>query len=88
MTGMMAVSRAGHDKDTVYIIVREENEYVYLADGKLKSADNPKKKSKKHVQIIKKVSDDNLRKKLLDGQHVYNEEIRKVIGGFVCQKQM
>ena len=88
MVGMFATSKAGHDKDTVYIIVRETDEYVYVSDGKLKTVDNPKKKNKKHIQIIKKESDDILREKLLNGQQIYNEEIRKAIGGFVCQRQM
>ena len=88
MTGMLAISRAGHDKDIIYIIVKADGEYVYLADGKTKSAQNPKRKNRKHIQIIRKVSDESLRKKLLAGQHIYDEEIRKAIGGYVCQKQM
>lgn len=88
MVGMFAISRAGHDRDTVYIIVREEKEYVYVSDGRLKTLENPKKKNKKHIQIIKKEADDILKEKLINGQHIYNEEIRKAIGGFVCQRQM
>lgn len=88
MVGMFATSRAGHDRDTVYIIVREEKEYVYVSDGRLKTLENLKKKNKKHIQIIKKEADDILKEKLINGQHIYNEEIRKAIGGFVCQRQM
>lgn len=88
MIGMFAISRAGHDKDTIYIIVDESSEYVYVADGKYKTLDNPKKKNKKHIQIIKKTSDDNLRERLSMKQPIYNEEIRKAIGGIVCQRQM
>ena len=88
MAGMFAISRAGHDKNTVYIIVREADEYVYVSDGRLKTLENPKKKNKKHIQIMKKGADDILREKLISGQHIYNEEIRKAIGGFICQRQM
>ena len=70
------------------VIVKEENEYVYVSDGRLKTLENPKKKNKKHIQIIKKEADDMLREKLINGQHIYNEEIRKAIGGFICQRQM
>ena len=55
MIGMLAISRAGHDQGTVYVITGEEGEYVYLADGKLRTVDRPKKKNKKHIQVIKKV---------------------------------
>ncbi len=54
MVGILAMSKAGHDKGTLYVIIREEGEYVYLADGRIRTADRPKKKNKKHVQIIKK----------------------------------
>ena len=55
MIGMLAVSRAGHDSTKVYVIVGEEDECVYLADGYTRTVDRPKKKNKKHIQIIKKV---------------------------------
>ena len=88
MVGWFESSKAGHDKDTVYVIVKEEAEYVYLSDGKIRTQENPKKKNKKHIQIIKEKSDDTLKEKLLNGQRVYDEEIRKAIGGYVCQRQM
>lgn len=51
-TGMLVRSKAGHDEGKVYVIIGVEGEYVYLADGKLKTIDRPKKKRKKHAQII------------------------------------
>ena len=50
--GMLAKSKAGHDKDHVYVIYGMDETYVYLIDGKLRKMENPKKKKKKHVQII------------------------------------
>ena len=88
MGGWLASSKAGHDKGEIYIIIKEETEYVYLADGKYKTLENLKKKNKKHIQVIKKNADDILREKLISGSKVYNEEIRKIIGGYVCQRQM
>ena len=58
MVGMLAVSRAGHDRETTYVIIGEEDEYVYLADGQIRTVDRPKRKNKKHVQVIKKVQMD------------------------------
>ena len=55
MIGMLAVSKAGHDRGTAYVITGEEDEYVYLADGQSKTVDRPKKKNKKHIQVIKKI---------------------------------
>lgn len=76
MIGMFAVSLAGHDKGQMYLIVKEDKDFFYLADGKLKTLEKLKKKRKKHVQIIKKDTDAALTDKLLNQQTIYNEEIR------------
>ena len=34
MIGELATSKAGHDKDRLYMIVGEEGECVYLCDGR------------------------------------------------------
>ncbi len=51
-TGMLAKSKQGHDKDKIFLIIKEEGEYVFLADGKIRTLEKPKKKKRKHVQII------------------------------------
>lgn len=50
--GCPARSLAGHDKDRYYIILKEDGEYVELADGKFKTTEHPKRKKKKHVQPV------------------------------------
>ncbi len=52
MVGQLAISKAGHDKGSVYLVVREEETCVYLADGILKRYAAPKKKNKRHIQQI------------------------------------
>lgn len=78
MTGMLAGSKAGHDKDMIYVIIKEEKEYVYLVDGKIRRMENPKKKNKKHIQIIKKEIEPSLMEKLQNGQ-LQDSDIRRVI---------
>lgn len=51
--GMLAKSLAGHDEGKIYVILKEEDTYVYLIDGDIRKLDNPKKKKKKHVQLIR-----------------------------------
>ena len=81
MTGMYAVSLAGHDKGQMYVIIKEENEYVYLADGRIRTMEKPKKKKKKHIQLIKTGLDKALVIKLENAQTIYNEEIRHALRG-------
>ena len=79
MIGMFAVSLAGHDKGQMYVIIKEDNEYLYLSDGKLRHLDNLKKKKKKHIQLVKSGTDNNLTDKLLNEKPIYNEEIKFAI---------
>ena len=53
--GMLARSKAGHDKNGIYVIICVKDEYVYLADGQLRPVCRAKKKNLRHVQPIKKV---------------------------------
>lgn len=50
--GMLAKSKAGHDNGHVYVIYGEDDSYVYLVDGSIRTIERPKKKKKKHIQII------------------------------------
>lgn len=78
MIGKFATSKAGHDKTKLYVIMNEDSEYVYLVDGDLKPIDKPKKKLKKHIQIINRV-DETIQNKLETGQIIYNEDIKRAI---------
>ena len=57
--GMLAKSKAGHDKGSFFVICDVDETYVYLVDGKCRTLEHPKKKKIKHVQIICKQEDMN-----------------------------
>ena len=48
--GMLARSKAGHDKDRIYVIIRTEDEFVYVADGDLRPLRHMKRKNARHLQ--------------------------------------
>ncbi|MCC8049450.1 MAG: KOW domain-containing RNA-binding protein [Clostridiales bacterium] len=48
----LAVSKAGHDKGSLNLVLEETQDYVLLADGRLRTLEHPKKKNPKHVQMI------------------------------------
>ena len=52
--GMLAKSLAGHDKGKVYVIIDIEENHIFLVDGMSRTLDRPKRKKKKHVQLIRK----------------------------------
>lgn len=74
--GMFAISRAGHDADCIYVITGIDGEYVYLADGAKKTVEKPKKKNRKHIQII---SNRRIEQELPTAG---NEEIKKALGDY------
>jgi len=78
MTGMLASSKAGHDKNTVYVILKEETEYVHLADGRSRTLERPKRKNRKHIQIIKKCPVPDFQDRIKAGL-ADDAEIRKVL---------
>ncbi len=86
MTGYMAVSRAGHDQGKIYFIIGEDGDYVYLVDGKGKDFDHPKKKNKKHIQVIKKFENPALTEKLARGERIDRSFIIQEVNA--CRKQM
>jgi len=79
MIGMFAISKAGHDKGRMYLVVGQEKDLVLLADGKTRTMENPKRKNTKHIQIIKKDPEALLSEKLQNHHMIYNEEIKLAI---------
>ncbi|MFA9376757.1 MAG: RNA-binding protein [Lachnotalea sp.] len=76
--GMLATSKAGHDKNAIYVIIGNENEYLYLVNGKNHLLENPKKKNIKHIQVIKHV-DEDFQNKLTGNNKIQDEDIKRVI---------
>ena len=79
MIGLFARSIAGHDKGKLYIIIGEDKDSLILSDGRLKTVEKPKKKNRKHIQIIKKDCDLLVAKKIANGDKAVNEAIKRAI---------
>ena len=79
MIGQFVISKAGHDKGEIYVIVAEEKDFVYLSDGRLKLPEKPKKKRKKHIQPITRTLEDTLTEQLKAGESVQSEKIKNAI---------
>ena len=76
--GMLAMSMSGHDRGQIYIIMKEDEEYVYLSDGKRRPVERCKKKNRRHIQIIRH-QEPEMAQKLATGETVRNEEIKRAI---------
>ncbi|MDR0819457.1 MAG: KOW domain-containing RNA-binding protein [Oscillospiraceae bacterium] len=49
---VFAVSVAGHDAGTLYLVVGKDKDRVLVADGKHHKQDNPKRKNLKHLRFV------------------------------------
>lgn len=76
---MLAVSRAGHDKDTLYVVLAEDETYFWLADGKRRLREKPKKKKQKHVQVIRHLPEELLAQLQSAAEDAH---IRKVLSAY------
>ena len=93
IVGTLVCSTAGHDKGEYYIVVGADKRELYVANGKERTCDSPKKKNKKHLQPADEDYDPAIGKRLRAGESVREEEIRKLIGNYIrenitCQKRM
>jgi ribosomal protein L14E/L6E/L27E len=68
----LAKSRAGHDKGSWYAVIKFEGGFAWIADGRRRKIDCPKKKNIKHLEMTRKsvkiehFTDKSLRKALWD----------------------
>ncbi|SFR64215.1 KOW domain-containing RNA-binding protein [Anaeromicropila populeti] len=77
--GMLVRSKAGHDKNELFVIIEVVNEYVYLVNGKQKTLSKPKKKKVQHIQITNYV-DENINGK--QNEELNDSYVRKLIKKF------
>ena len=76
--GMLAISKAGHDKDSWYIVSELDQTQAFLVNGLNRTLDRPKKKKLKHLQPVNEVPE-ILQDKLQTGTPWTNEEIKRAI---------
>lgn len=48
--GMIVCACAGKERNQYYLIIQQDEHYVYLADGRHRRLQNPKRKNPKHVR--------------------------------------
>ena len=72
----VVVSTAGRDAGEWFYVIDEDQTYLYLANGKDRQLDKPKRKKRKHVQKVLR-SETRVAAKLKDGSKVLNGELRR-----------
>ena len=74
----IVLSLTGRDKGELMLVVAEEGDFLLLANGRARRAENPKRKRRKHVSL-QGPCDERTRLKLQSESRLTNSEIRKAL---------
>ena len=80
-TGDVVRSAAGHDRGELFLVLREEGDFLWLVDGKGRKLETPKKKRRKHV-VSAGVWTHPVTGRLREGGPVLDSEIRRALAAF------
>ena len=72
---------AGRDKGKYFVVTAQEDNFVYLCDGKSRKVGSPKKKKLKHVSFTG-IKNEFLYGKLSGGGKITNKEVRYALAHF------
>ena len=81
----LVVSKAGRDQGQLFYVIDADEQYVYLAAGKSRRLEKPKRKKRKHIEQIPR-TESRIAEKIRNGEKVLNSELRKELASF-GQKQ-
>ena len=81
----LVVSKAWRDQGQLFYVIDADEQYVYLADGKSRRLEKPKRKKRKHIEQIPR-TESRIAEKIRNGEKVLNSELRKELASF-GQKQ-
>ena len=77
----VVVSTAGRDAGEWFYVIAEDPIYLFLANGKDRALDRPKRKKRKHVQKVLR-SETRVAVMLRSGDKVLNSELRRDLAKF------
>ena len=82
----VVVSTAGRDQGSWFYVIAEDPVYLFLANGKDRTLDRPKRKKRKHVQKVLR-SETRVAEKIRSGDKVLNGELRRDLAFLARQMQ-
>ena len=69
--GDVVLSVSGRDRNTLLAVMRTDEHYVYVCDGRARPLLNPKRKNPKHVSAVEQ--------RLSEAQMLSNKSLRKAL---------
>ena len=81
--GSIVRSVAGRDKERLFVVTGLELGFAYLADGRIRPIERPKRKKIKHLEPVAP-NEGRVGEKLRLHEKVHNSELRRVINEFAA----
>ncbi len=81
----IVLSLQGRDAGTLFLVLKEDDAYLYLADGKIRRTEAPKRKKRRHISH-QGTCDEKTRKKLLETGRLTNSDVRKALAVWISGK--
>lgn len=72
--GMIVRSEQGHDQGSFYVAVKIDGEFAYIADGRRRKAEKPKRKNPRHLNPTRKILNQN--------EYATNSKIRRILRSY------
>ena len=72
----VVVSTAGRDIDKWFYVIKTDENFLYLCNGKDRTLEKPKRKKRKHAERVLR-SETRVAAKLIAGDKVLNSELRR-----------
>ncbi len=74
----VALSIAGRDKGRLFFVLDIEGEFAFIADGRIRHLEKPKKKKRKHLSYYSN-TDSEVKQRILNGGKITNSLLRKTL---------
>ena len=72
----VVISTAGRDRDGLFYVIKTEENFVFIADGKRRKIENPKRKKLTHVRKVTR-TESTVAVRIHNGDTVLNSELRR-----------
>ena len=86
VAGSLVLATAGRDKGKIFLILQTDGVYCFIANGRERKAETPKKKKLKHTRLLGPASEE-IMDKISNGISLTNAEIRRSIRRFAEESE-
>ena len=76
--GDIVQSICGRDCFQYFVVLKIENDYAFLVNGKNRTIQNPKRKKLKHIRLTN-INSEIIKQKIISNEKLLDSEIRKAI---------